>query len=229
MAVMPDANLPKTLGAILGSAYGCAGQRCLAGSVLVAVGDIYEPLRDGLVERAAALKVGNGMDSSSQMGPVISKQALDRVCTYIERGQSEGANLLLDGRSVEVPDYPNGNFLGPTVFDQVQPGMSIATDEIFGPVLSAYEVRPIFSQHWTSSTAAATETLPRFSRKMVAMHVASVMKCAPGISASNARPHRLRLPVRRDEAIRSLAICTARGRDAINLSTDCKVVIERWF
>src|SRR6185503_6531236 len=128
MVVMPDADLPKTIGAVIGSAYGCAGQRCLAGSVLVAVGDAYKPFMEGLTEAASKLRVGNGLDETTQMGPVVTQQALNRVCTYIERGQTEGAKLVLDGRSVEVKDHPNGNFVGPTIFDNAQSEMSIVTD-----------------------------------------------------------------------------------------------------
>ena len=145
MVVMPDAELNKTIGAVLSSAYGCAGQRCLAGSVLVSVGDIHKNLRDGLIERAAKLKVGPGLEETSQMGPVISQQALDRVCTYLEKGTTEGAKLVLDGRTVQVSGHENGNFVGPSIFDEATVGMSIVTDEIFGPVLSMMQV-PDFSR-----------------------------------------------------------------------------------
>src|SRR5258708_635878 len=140
MVVMPDAVVPQTVGAVLGSAFGCAGQRCLAGSVLLTVGDVHKPVMDALTERASALKVGYGLDESSQMGPVGSQEALNRVCTHIERGQTDGARLALDGRATQVKDYPNGNFIGPTIFENAKPGMGIITDEIFGPVLSVMQV-----------------------------------------------------------------------------------------
>lgn len=124
MVVMPDANLDKTVATLMTSFYGCAGERCLSGSVLLPVGGVYEDLRDRFVEAASKIKVGYGLDESVQMGPVISKKHMGRVLSYIEKGQAEGAKLLLDGRRVRVEDCPGGNFIGPTVFDEVRPDMT---------------------------------------------------------------------------------------------------------
>ncbi|HJX22940.1 MAG TPA: CoA-acylating methylmalonate-semialdehyde dehydrogenase [Candidatus Bathyarchaeia archaeon] len=140
MVVMPDANLDKTVATLMTSFYGCAGERCLSGSVLLPVGGVYEDLRDNFVEAASKIKVGYGLDESVQMGPVISKKHMERVLSYIEKGQAEGARLLLDGRKVRVEDCPGGNFIGPTVFDEVRPNMTIAKEEIFGPVAAIVRV-----------------------------------------------------------------------------------------
>jgi malonate-semialdehyde dehydrogenase (acetylating)/methylmalonate-semialdehyde dehydrogenase len=132
--VMPDADLDKAVSAILSSFFGAAGQRCLAGSILVPVGEVYEPLVKKLVEAASNMKIGNGMDEGVDLGPVVTHKAKARIVDYIEKGVEEGARLLLDGRGVQVDDYPDGAFLGPTIFDDVTPDMVIAREEIFGPV-----------------------------------------------------------------------------------------------
>ncbi len=132
--VMPDADLDATVAAILSSFFGAAGQRCLAGSILVPVGDIYEPLVDRLVAAASKMKLGYGMDESVELGPVVTQKAKERIVGYINKGVEQGARLLLDGRGVQVEGYPNGAFVGPTIFDDVTPDMVIAQEEIFGPV-----------------------------------------------------------------------------------------------
>jgi malonate-semialdehyde dehydrogenase (acetylating)/methylmalonate-semialdehyde dehydrogenase len=134
LVVMPDADVNKTVQAMLTSFFGCAGQRCLAGSVAVPVGAAHEPLAKAFVEAASKIRIGYGLDQNAQLGPVVSQEAKERITKYIEIGVKEGAKLLLDGRNVTVPDFPNGAFLGPTIFDNVTPDMTIAQEEIFGPV-----------------------------------------------------------------------------------------------
>jgi malonate-semialdehyde dehydrogenase (acetylating)/methylmalonate-semialdehyde dehydrogenase len=136
VVVMPDANLDMTVGSLITSFFGASGQRCLAGAVLLPVGDIYEELRNRFVAAASKLKLGYGLDEETQMGPLYSKKHLENVLKYIDKGLEEGAKLILDGRNPKVEGYPNGSFLGPTIFDEVQPNMVIANEEIFGPVAS---------------------------------------------------------------------------------------------
>ncbi len=136
LMVMPDADLRSTVESIVSSAFGCAGQRCLAGSNVVAVGNIGDPLVKELTAAASGLKLGPGIDPATKMGPVISAQAKDRVMTYIEDGVRAGAKLARDGRRDRVPESPNGYFVGPTIFADAQSEMAIARDEIFGPVLT---------------------------------------------------------------------------------------------
>ncbi len=136
MVVLPDADMDLAADAAVGAAYGSAGERCMAISVLVTVGDAADKLLPKIRERIAALKVGNGLDPSSQMGPLITRQHLDKVCGYVEQGVREGAELLVDGRTLKVPGHEKGFFVGPTLFDRVAPAMSIYQDEIFGPVLA---------------------------------------------------------------------------------------------
>ncbi len=132
--VMPDANKEQTLNALAGAGFGAAGQRCMAVSVAVLVGDAQKWVPD-LVAKAKTLKIGVGTDKGVDVGPVISCAAKDRVNGLIERGVADGATLALDGRKPDVPGYENGNFVGPTVFADVKPGMAIYEQEIFGPVL----------------------------------------------------------------------------------------------
>jgi malonate-semialdehyde dehydrogenase (acetylating)/methylmalonate-semialdehyde dehydrogenase len=132
--VMPDANREQTLNALAGAGFGAAGQRCMAVSVAVLVGDAQKWVPD-LVAKAKTLKIGPGTDKTVDVGPVISCAAYDRVNGLIERGIADGATLALDGRKPSVPGYEKGNFVGPTVFADVKPGMVIYDQEIFGPVL----------------------------------------------------------------------------------------------
>ncbi|AEJ39346.1 methylmalonate-semialdehyde dehydrogenase [Sulfobacillus acidophilus TPY] len=136
--VMPDAELPKTVEALIGSAFGAAGERCLAGSVVLAVGHVADRLQDALVEAGRSMTVGPGWEPGTDMGPLIRQSHRERVRGYIARGISEGARLILDGRQHALPE--RGFFLGPTIFDGVDPRMTIAREEIFGPVLSMIRV-----------------------------------------------------------------------------------------
>lgn len=132
--VLPDANKEQTLNALAGAAFGAAGQRCMAVSVAVLVGEAQNWIPE-LVEKAKTLKVSAGTEPGTDVGPLVSCEALSRVEGLIERGVAEGAKLELDGRKPQVPGYEKGNFVGPTIFSGVQPGMSIYDQEIFGPVL----------------------------------------------------------------------------------------------
>jgi malonate-semialdehyde dehydrogenase (acetylating)/methylmalonate-semialdehyde dehydrogenase len=147
LVVMPDAHIEKSVEAIMSSAFGAAGERCLAGSVLVAVGSVAEPLLEVLLAKTKSLKVGDGSKAGTEMGPLVTEQHREKVASYIAKGVAEGATALCDGRA----GY-EGYFLGPTIFDHVTPGMTIAREEIFGPVLSVIRVQDLdepiaFRQH----------------------------------------------------------------------------------
>ncbi|KAL7236078.1 hypothetical protein ACSBR1_019364 [Camellia fascicularis] len=132
--VMPDANVDATLNALAAAGFGAAGQRCMALSTVVLVGG-SKSWEDKLVERAKALKVSAGMEPDADLGPVISKQAKERIYKLIQSGVDSGARLLLDGRNIRVPGYEQGNFIGPTILSDVTPDMECYKEEIFGPVL----------------------------------------------------------------------------------------------
>lgn len=136
LVVMPDADIDKAVNAMLTSFFGCAGQRCLAGAVAIPVGEVYEPLKQKFVEAASKLSIGYGLMEGIQVGTLVSKEHVQNVVGYIEKGIQEGAKLLLDGRNVKVDGYENGAFVGPTIFDEVTPEMTIGKEEIFGPVAS---------------------------------------------------------------------------------------------
>jgi malonate-semialdehyde dehydrogenase (acetylating)/methylmalonate-semialdehyde dehydrogenase len=138
--VLPDADLKSTVAAVMGSGFGCAGERCLATSVVVAVGEAADPLVKELVRAADNLSVGAGCEPKTQMGPVITDEARKRILSYIELGEKEGAKLARDGRKDAVAKG-QGYFVGPTIFDHVDPSSRIAKEEIFGPVLSVIRVK----------------------------------------------------------------------------------------
>jgi malonate-semialdehyde dehydrogenase (acetylating)/methylmalonate-semialdehyde dehydrogenase len=229
MVVMPDADLKMTIPALVSSVYGCAGQRCLAGSVVQTVGAIHDPFVAAMTEAAAKFKVGNGLDESVQMGPVISAAHRARVLAYIEQGIAEGADLILDGRNPKVaPGGENGYFIGPCIFDNVKPHMTIAKEEIFGPVLAIMpldsfdEALDIMNANpygnatsiFTSSGKAAREFTYRADASMVGVNIglAAPMSFFPFGGAKGSFFGDLK----------------AHGPDAIEFFTDRKVVTTRW-
>ncbi len=138
LVVMPDADLGKAVDALMGAAFGSAGERCMAISVAVLVGDVGQRLMPMLVERARALRIGSGLEATSEMGPIVTQAARERIRAAIDRGVEEGAELVVDGRASPVEG--EGFFLGATVFDRVSPEMAIYREEVFGPVLACVRV-----------------------------------------------------------------------------------------
>ncbi len=136
LVVMPDANLDQAVDGIMGAAYGSAGERCMAISVAVAVGNIADDLVNKIMTQTEKLKIAPWTSSDADMGPVISKEHKNKIVNYISQGINEGAKLLLDGRNIKIQGYENGFFVGPTLFDNVIADMTIYKEEIFGPVLS---------------------------------------------------------------------------------------------
>lgn len=140
MVVMPDADTVNAASALVGSAYGSAGERCMAISVAVAVGDAADPLIDAVRGQLAGLKVGSGLDEGVEMGPLVTREHLQRVSGYVDLGVQEGARLVVDGRGLRVKGHADGYFMGPCLFDGVGPQMRIYKEEIFGPVLCVVRV-----------------------------------------------------------------------------------------
>ena len=229
MVAMPDADVDKTIDNMIGSLYGGAGQRCLAGSVVLAVGDSYQPIKDKLMEAATAIKVGNPLDESTDMGPVISEKHREKVVGYIDQGVKEGAKLILDGRDVSVEGFPEGAFVGPTIFDEVDPGMTIAQEEIFGPVASIVQVDDLeqamdiieanrygnAASIFTSSGRSARD----FKHRVRAGNI--------GINVGVAAPMAFFPFSGMKESF--FGDLHGQGRDAIDFFTEKKVVITRWF
>jgi len=140
MVVMPDADIDSAVNALMGAAYGSAGERCMAISVAVAVGDIADELVDKLATKTRELKIGNGENHGLDMGPLVTKEHLNKVTGYVNQGVKEGANLIVDGRDIQVDGHANGYFLGGCLFDNVTTDMTIYQEEIFGPVLCVVRV-----------------------------------------------------------------------------------------
>jgi malonate-semialdehyde dehydrogenase (acetylating)/methylmalonate-semialdehyde dehydrogenase len=185
MVVMPDADLDQATDALMGAAYGAAGERCMAVSVAVAVGKIGDKLIEKLEPRIRALKIGPGTDPEAEMGPLVTKQHLDKVRGYIDHGVKEGARLVVDGRGVKLQGYEDGFFLGGSLFDHVTPEMKIYKEEIFGPVLAVvrapdfdYAAEIINAHEYGNGTAiftrdgdAAREFASRIQIGMVGINV----------------------------------------------------------
>ena len=141
MVVMPDADLDQAVDALIGAGYGSAGERCMAISVAVLVGDVADKIMPRLAERARNLVIKNGMEADAEMGPIVTRQALERIEGYIEQGVAEGATLVVDGRGLKVPGHEDGFFTGGTLFDNVTAEMRIYKEEIFGPVLACVRAK----------------------------------------------------------------------------------------
>ncbi len=226
--VLPDADMEMATQIISDSAFGCAGQRCLAVSVAVTVGDAQHRFRDAIADSAAKLRVGNGLDEGVQMGPVITAQSKSRVESLIGRGKDQGARVVLDGRGTKISGYEQGNFVKPTILDAVPATSELTDTEIFGPVLSLVhandlddalaflERSPYGNQAslFTSSGAAAR----RFRYEAPAGNI--------GINIGVAAPMAY-FPFSgwKDSFF---GIMHAQGRDSIEFFTEKKVVIERW-
>ena len=139
--VMPDCDMDQAVNGLMGAAYGSAGERCMAQSVAVAVGGIGDKLVEKLSKKVEALKVGPGLDKNSEMGPLVTKEHLEKVRGYVDLGVKEGAKLVVDGRDIKLQGYENGFFIGGCLFDNVTKNMKIYNEEIFGPVLSVVRVK----------------------------------------------------------------------------------------
>lgn len=225
--VLPDADMASAVRIVGDSAFGCAGQRCLAVSTVLTVGDAQNSFRDAMVESASKLRTGNGLDPDIQMGPVITSESKARIESFIAKGERE-ARVLLDGRNAKVANYESGNFLKPTILDGVPAESELTDTEIFGPVLSLVHVRNIDeaiafleksrygnqASLFTSSGAAAR----RFRYEAPAGNI--------GINIGVAAPMAY-FPFSgwRDSFFGDLH---AQGGDAIEFYTQKKVVIERW-
>jgi len=143
VVVMPDADRETTVKIITDSAFGCAGQRCLAASLVMMVGKASEIFTEKIVASAAAKKTGNGLVTGIEMGPVISRESKERILKLIQKGLDDGARMLLDGRSITIPGYENGNFIGPTILGDVDSNSEIYNTEVFGPVLCIINVESL--------------------------------------------------------------------------------------
>jgi len=229
VVVMPDANFDRSIGIITESFYGCAGERCLAGSMLVPVGDAHVESRDRLVASARALKVGDGAEPGVTMGPVISAGHKERVLGFIDKGVAEGAKLLVDGRGTRVADRPRGYFVGPTIFDDVSPKMSIGHDEIFGPVASICPVKTLdeaiamMKAHPNANATSIFTSSGKAAREFAKHATASMVGVNIGVAAPMAY---FPFGGAKDSFFGDLK---AHGRDGIEFYTDKKVTISRWF
>lgn len=228
LTVMPDAEIDRSTGNMMASFFGCTGQRCLAGSNLLAVGEVYEELKDKFVAAASRLKVGPGLDESVNMGPIFSPKSLERVQRYIEMAIAEGATVLLDGRDVVVPGFEGGYYIGPTVLDNVTPDMTHAKEEIFGPVASIIRVKDldeaidVTNSSPYGNAASIYTTSGRSARTFWYKVQAGNIGVNLGIPAAVAY---FPFAGQKDSFFGTMH---GQGKDAVQFFTDSKVVITRW-
>lgn len=228
MIVMSDVDYDRVNDALISSLFGSAGQRCLAGSVVVGVGEAYAPMRERFLDTAASLRLGYGLDEGVDMGPLISACHRERVIGYIDRGEKDGARMVLDGRNATVKGYEAGHWLGPTVFEDVTPDMPLGREEIFGPVAALTHVKSLdeaielmhrveygnATSIFTSSGRAAREFRYRAGMSMIGINI--------GVAAPMAM-----FPFGGSRAS-FYGDLKAQGSDAIAFYTDRRVVISRW-
>jgi len=228
MIVMPDAEMDGTSKALLDSLFGSAGQRCLAGSVVVGVGDAYEPIRERFLDGASSIRMGNGLEPGVEMGPVISSEARDRILGYIRQGVAENGTLSVDRSRETVPGYPQGNWVGPAVFEGIGAESALRREEIFGPVAALTRVNNVdeaidlvhrssfgnATSLFTTSGRAAREFRYRSGISMMGINigVAAPMAFFPFGGSAGSFYGDLR----------------AQGSDAVEFFTDRRVVISRW-
>ncbi len=228
MIVLPDADLEPTSEAVMASIFGSSGQRCLAGSVVVGVGEAYAGIRERMLDRARSMRLGCGLDESVDMGPLISARHRSRVLDYVTSGEREGAAVSLDGRHASVPEHPNGHWVGPTILEDVTPDMAVGREEIFGPVAGLARVDSVdeaiqlmhrvaygnATSIFTTSGRAAREFRYRAGISMIGVNI--------GVAAPMAF-----FPFGGSRAS-FFGDLKAQGRDAIQFYTDRRVVISRW-
>jgi malonate-semialdehyde dehydrogenase (acetylating)/methylmalonate-semialdehyde dehydrogenase len=228
MIVLPDADMELAAEACSGSIFGSSGQRCLAGSVVVGVGAAHASIRERMLDTAASIRLGDGLDESTDMGPVISATHRDRVNGFIDSGEADGARLSLDGRGATVSGLEGGYWVGPTVFEDVAPDISIGTEEIFGPVAGINRARDldeaVAMMHasrygnacsiFTTSGRAAREFRVHAGISMIGVNI--------GVAAPMAF-----FPFGGSKAS-FYGDLKAQGSDAISFYTDQRVVISRW-
>jgi malonate-semialdehyde dehydrogenase (acetylating)/methylmalonate-semialdehyde dehydrogenase len=228
LIVLPDADMDLALEACHSSIFGSSGQRCLAGSIVVGVGEAHAEIRERMLDAAASIRLGDGLCDTTDMGPVISAAHRDRVKAFIDRGEADGARLSLDGRRATVPGLEGGYWVGPTIFEDVRPDISIGTEEIFGPVAGINRaatldeaVRMMHASRYgnacsifTTSGKAAREFRYRAGISMIGVNigVAAPMAFFPFGGSKGSFYGDLK----------------AQGKDTVSFYTDQRVIIERW-
>ena len=228
IVVTDDADLESAAEAIIASSFGCAGERCLAASILLGDEKIYDELKDLIVQKATKIKIGSGLDEGVLMGPVVSARHKERVLSYIEKGIEEGADLLLDGREAHVEGKEEGYYLRPTIFENVKPSMTIAKEEIFGPVLSIMKVKDLdnaielISEHPLANTISIFTTSGKNARKFRYNVDASMIGINIGVPAPMSF---FTFGGAKGSFFGDLK---AHGKDSIEFYTDQKVVTSRW-
>jgi len=228
IVVMPDANMDSYLSTMMNSFYGAAGQRCLANSLVLTVDSAHGMAREAVAEAASRIRVGDGLEPGVDLGPVVSAQARDRIFSSITRGVEEGAEPVLDGRTVSVPERPKGYFVGPTLLDNVRPEMRIYSEEIFGPVVGITPVRDLDEAIALVNKASYGNAASIFTESGAAARKFryEVETGNVGINVGVAAPMAY-FPFSGAKAS-FFGTLHPQGRDVVRFYTESKVVITRW-
>ncbi len=231
LIVLADADLQRSVPALVGACYGCAGQRCLAGSVLVTVGERaqQDAVVEAFVSAARALSPGDGMDEAATLGPVVNAEQKRRVLDAIERGAREGGRLVLDGRSLSVPVRPDGCFVGPTVFDEVAADSFLAREEIFGPVVSVLRAKDLDEAIALTNRSRYGNSVSLFTRSGAAARAFRTRIQAGMLGINLGVPAPMAFFSFGGWKESFFGDLHAHGPDAVAFYTRKKVVSERWF
>jgi len=229
VVVLPDADIEMATQIISDSAFGCAGQRCLAVSVAVTVGQAQQRFREAIAEAARSITVGYGLEEGVSMGPVITPESKARIERLIAKGAREGATVLLDGRGAKIPNYERGNFIKPTLLDNVPPGSELSTTEIFGPLLSLIHADTVDEAIGILSRSPYGNMASIFTRSGAAARKFRYEVAAGnvGINIGVAAPMASFPFSGWKESF--FGVLHGQGRDAVEFYTEKKVVIERWL
>ena len=228
VVVMPDADMDASLKVILDSAFGCAGQRCLAASVAVPIGDAQRTFTPMLLEAARARKVGFGLDPGVELGPVITAQSRERIAGLVERGVAEGGKVLVDGRSVRVKGYERGNFVGATVIEMPRAGGELAQTEIFGPVLTLHNASDLDEAIAAVNASAFGNMACIFTSSGAAARKFRYEARVGNVGVNIGTPAPMAFFPFSGWKGSFFGDLHAQGKDAVEFYMDKKVVVERW-
>jgi len=233
MVIMPDCNVKATIAAMMTSFFGNAGQRCLAAANLLVVGDddtFYRNFMDDVLDMTSKIKVGYGMDESTQMGPVRDKEKKANILRYIDIGIKEGAKLILDGRKPKISgDYPETCFLGPSVFENVDPNSKLGSEEIFGPVMSVMRAKTLEQaiEICNSNRFGNGDSIFTQSGKHAREFQYNVVSGNVGINIGVVAPVAFFPFSGMKDSF--FGVLHTQGKEAVRFFTESKVIIQRWF
>lgn len=228
VVIMPDADMDLAARAMAESAFGCAGQRCLAASVAVMVGEAHKPFREAIAERALSLRVGYGLETGVQMGPVITRQSKARIEGLIAQGLEEGGRAVVDGRNPHIPGYERGNFIRPTILEGIPLSSDLMRTEIFGPVLTLVHTQTLDEAIQVIASNPYGNAASIFTRSGAAARQFRNQVPVGNVGVNIGVPAPVAFFPFSGWKESFFGVLHGQGRDAVGFYTEQKVVIERW-